>query len=93
MSKFLTNSLLTSCRFGIASKNQVATDAAKSLSSYIVFASLLDVDTVLPEELESRLKILLDVELHPEKYPQDIVEEVEEQEYEQSPPDGPPEVA
>ena len=81
MAKYSTNSLLDLCRFGISLKNEQADTAARELASYIVFASVLDFETNLPQELESRLSLLQDARADHEqglgKYPQDMFDEVQ----------------
>lgn len=81
MAKYSTNSLLDLCRFGISLKNEQTDTAARELASYIVFASVLDYETNLPEELESRMSTLVDAKTDLEqgtgKYPRDMFDEEE----------------
>lgn len=97
MAKYSTNSLLDLCRFGISMKNEQVDTAAREVTSYIVFASVLEYETNLPEELESRLVLLreavTDVEQATGKFPQDMFEEGEEPEVADVPPDDGPLVA
>jgi hypothetical protein len=77
MAVYSTNKLLDLCRNGVALKNEKTDTAAREVCSYIVFAYLLEHETNLPTELESRLDILIDAEKNPAGYPKDILEEAE----------------
>lgn len=92
MSNFSTNALLDLCRFGVSLKNEQADTAANELCSYIVFASLMDEVTELPEILLERVTILQDAKVHPELYPQDMFDEEVPVEPEPA-PEPPPQVA
>lgn len=97
MAKYSTNSLLDLCRFGISLKNEQTDTAAREMASYIVFASVLEHETDLPEELEPRLSLLQDAVIDNQhgtgKYPQDMFDEDEEPEVADTPPDDGPLVA
>lgn len=80
MATYKTEDLLNLCRAGVPLMNTAVAQAVSELSSYIVFASLLDYDTELPEELESRVVFLRGVQNDPASYPQDIFP-VDEEEF------------
>lgn len=92
MASFSTNSLLDLCRVGISLKNEQTDTAARELSSYIVFSSLLEYKTNLPPELIERVVLLNDAvadhAISGSKYPQDLFDE-EEQVVEAPTEDGP----
>jgi hypothetical protein len=94
MAVYPTNSLLDLCRDGVSTLNEKADQAAREVSSYIVFASLLKHETVLPIELEPSLDVLVDVKKNPANYSQDMFEEDEEPAVDDvSPEEPPPQVA
>jgi hypothetical protein len=73
--KASTNALLDLCRFGIGTKNEKADTAARELSSYIVFHSLMEETSTIPKELYDRIKLLQQAVQNPADFPQDIFEE------------------
>lgn len=75
--KAATNALLDLCRFGIGLKNEATDTAARELSSYIVFHSLLETNSTIPKELYSRVELLQKAVQNPADYPQDIFDEDE----------------
>jgi len=89
MATHKTEDLLNLCRNARLRQNEKVETAISELSSYIVFASLLEYESELPEELESRVEFLRDVQANPDQYPQDIFPEEDDLFIEVPEDDGP----
>lgn len=75
MSTYSTNYLLDLCRNGIMLKNESTDTAANELASYIVFSSLMDDDTNVPDELEPRVLLLITAKNNPAEFLVNMVED------------------
>lgn len=67
-----TNTLMDMCRHGIRSENDQVTTAAQELSSFILFAGIMDFEVDIPEILLPNVATLVDYTTHKDRYPKDM---------------------